>query len=84
MKNITYLKKIRFHLLVILVLSLNSSCLNSQALFQENIKDWFIKGDASWNFSNKELIGKIKNGAGFVMTQKKYKDFTEGHMYDNK
>ncbi|SKB24957.1 3-keto-disaccharide hydrolase [Maribacter arcticus] len=75
MKNINYLKKIRFHLLVILVLLLNISCLNSQALFQENIKDWFIKGDANWNFSNNELIGKIKNGAGFVMTQQKYKDF---------
>ncbi len=75
MKNINYLKKIKFHLLVILVLLLNISCLNSQSLFQENIKDWFIKGDANWNFSNKELIGKIKNGAGFVMTEQKYKDF---------
>jgi hypothetical protein len=75
MKNTNYLKKIRFHLSVILVLFLNISCLNSTALFQENIKDWFIKGDANWNFSNNELIGKIKNGAGFIMSQQKYKDF---------
>ena len=75
MKNTNYLKKIRFHLSVILVLFLNISCLNSKALFQENIKDWFIKGNANWNFSNNELIGKIKNGAGFIMSQQKYKDF---------
>ena len=75
MKNISHLKKIRFHLLVILVLFLNISCLSSRALFQETTKDWFIKGDANWNFSNNELIGKIKNGAGFVMTQDKYKNF---------
>src|SRR5210317_1037137 len=75
MKNTNYLKKIRFHLSVILVLFLNISCLNSKALFQENIKDWFIEGNANWNFSNNELIGKIKNGAGFIMSQQKYKDF---------
>lgn len=75
MKNTNYLKTIRFHLVAILVLILNISCLNSKVLFQENSKDWFIKGDANWNFSNKELIGKIKNGAGFMMTQQKYKDF---------
>lgn len=75
MKNTNYLKTIRFHLVAILVLILNISCLNSKVLFQENSKDWFIKGDANWNFSNNELIGKIKNGAGFIMTQQTYKDF---------
>jgi len=75
MKNTNYLKTIRFHLVAILVLVLNISCLNSKVLFQENSKDWFIKGDANWNFSNNELIGKIKNGAGFIMTQQTYKDF---------
>lgn len=75
MKNTNYLKTIRFHLVAILVLVSNISCLNSKVLFQENSKDWFIKGDANWNFSNNELIGKIKNGAGFIMTQQTYKDF---------
>lgn len=33
------------------------------------------KRDANWSLSNKELIGEIINGAGFVITQQKYKDF---------
>lgn len=69
------LKKLRFQLLIIPFLFLNLTCMNAQALFQENSKNWMIKGDANWEFNNNELIGNIVNGAGFVMTQQTYKDF---------
>jgi hypothetical protein len=75
MNDMNYLKKLRFHLLVIPVLFLNVMCLNAQALFQENTQNWLIKGDANWKFHNNELIGNIINGSGFVMTQQTYKDF---------
>ena len=71
----TYLKKTRLDALAILILLLNLSCNNTEALFQEDNKNWFEKGDAQWTFNNNELIGKVEEGAGFVMTQQAYKDF---------
>ncbi len=65
----------KFYVFIIAVLLLNSSCRNSQALFRENTKDWKIYGDAVWRFSNNELIGSIRKGAGFIMTQEAYNDF---------
>ncbi len=61
--------------LIILVLLLTISCQNSDSLFQENQKDWIEEGNAHWNFSNKELIGKVNDEVGFVMTKQTYKDF---------
>jgi hypothetical protein len=51
------------------------SCNQTSVLFLENSTDWDIHGDASWNFSDHELIGKITNGDGFVLTQQRYNDF---------
>ncbi len=51
------------------------SCTNSFVLFQENKKDWFVKGDANWVFTNKEWVGNIKSGFGYLVTNKSYKDF---------
>ncbi len=58
-----------------LVLSLTISCNNSQNLFQESSMDWSIVGEADWSFSNNELIGKVDEGSGFVLTKQTYKDF---------
>lgn len=69
------LKKLRLQLLIMPVLFLNLTCLNAQALFQENNQNWLIEGDANWEFHDNELVGNIVNGAGFVMTQQTYKDF---------
>ena len=75
MEYIDYLKKTRIHIIVLLVAFLNVSCDNSKLLFQENNTDWFEKGDANWGFFNNELIGKIKDGAGYLITKESYKDF---------
>jgi hypothetical protein len=69
------MKKARFYLLVIVAIFLNISCRNSQALFQENNINWKRTGDATWNFSDNELIGSVNKGAGFVITQQTYNDF---------
>ncbi len=70
------MKKLRIHSVIgVIVLFIIISCNQSQTLFQENPKDWDAYGDANWNFSNNELIGKITDGAGFVMTRQSYKDF---------
>ncbi len=75
MTNINFMKKARFYLLVIVAIFLNISCRNSQALFQENNINWKRTGDATWNFSDNELIGSVNKGAGFVITQQTYNDF---------
>jgi len=59
----------------VFVLFFTFSCNFSQRLFQENSKTWEANGDANWNFSNNELIGKITAGAGFVITKQAYQDF---------
>jgi len=65
-----------FSIIGLVVLFLISSCNSSQRLFLENSKTWEAHGEAIWNFSNNELIGKITDGAGFVMTMQTYQDFT--------
>ena len=69
------MKTIRLFLTIALMIFLFFSCHKSTVLFQENKSDWLKKGDASWNFSNNELIGKLNKGTGFIMTRKSYKDF---------
>ncbi|MCK5442420.1 MAG: DUF1080 domain-containing protein [Maribacter sp.] len=46
-----------------------------EVLFEENGSNWFTDGDATWQFENGELVGTVKDGAGFVMTEKEYTDF---------
>lgn len=65
----------KFKIIIILVLFLTISCQNSEPLFQEDQKDWIEEGDAHWNFTNNELIGKVNDEVGFVMTKQTYKDF---------
>jgi Domain of Unknown Function (DUF1080) len=68
-------KKTRLHLLILAVLALNSSCKNSQALFQESTSDWDKNGNATWGFSDGVLKGSITRGNSFVMTNQKFDNY---------
>ena len=59
-----------------IALFLMTACNAPQGTFGETVGDWKSYGEADWDFSNNELIGKITDGAGFVMLQQSYKDFT--------
>ena len=69
---LTYFVGVMFFLIV-------TSCLFKNAtpseLFEENKKDWFSSGDATWDFDDNELVGIAKGGTGLIMTKKRYKDF---------
>ncbi|MFK7934108.1 MAG: DUF1080 domain-containing protein [Saprospiraceae bacterium] len=52
------------------------SCQPARVIFQENPQDWKAYGDANWNYSDNELIGTITDGAGFVITQQPYQNFS--------
>lgn len=69
------MKHTNFYILFFGVFFLVASCKNTQRLFVETSNDWFSIGDAQWTFNNKELIANVKNGTGFVITNKSYKDF---------
>jgi len=75
MNYIDSLKKLISHLIILAFLFIGISCQNSEKLFQEDTKNWNISGDASWVFSNNQLIGSIKEGAGYIMTQESYDNF---------
>lgn len=75
MNFIDSIKKTRLHLLIPTMLILNSSCKNSQTLFQENASDWEKNGNATWEFSDGTLMGSITRGNSFVMTNQKYDDY---------
>jgi len=47
-----------------------------KALFVEDSKEWFQEGRASWKFDGDQIVGTSLGGSGFVMTNKKYKNFT--------
>ncbi len=71
-----FMKKMRVYLFVGLFTLLSAvACTDSNFLFQENSNSWETFGNAQWNFSKDVLIGKSKDGSGFVMTKKTYKDF---------
>lgn len=65
--------KKNFTILVVILLSISS--INSQELFQENSKDWHTVGNANWEFIDNELVGSLKSGAGFVVTDNTFKNF---------
>lgn len=69
------MKNIKFYLLIPGVFFLAVSCNTAQGLFQETAVDWFTTGAANWTYNQNELIGNSKNGTGFAVTCKSYKDF---------
>lgn len=69
------MKNIKFYLLIPGVFFLAVSCNTAQGLFKETTDDWFTTGTAHWTFNKNELIGNSKNGTGFAITSKRYKDF---------
>lgn len=75
MNFINSIKKTKLHLLIPSMLILNSSCKNSQTLFQENASDWDKNGNANWEFSDGVLNGSITRGNSFVMTNQKFDNY---------
>ena len=76
------MKSLRLHLSIAIVLFFSISCSKpgpsdpeSDVLFEENVNDWFMEGNAHWRFVNNELIGHLVGGSGFVMTRRAYQDF---------
>ncbi len=68
----------RIGILYALFLSLlvcNIGCHESRVLFQQDSDDWKTHGDAEWTFSDGVLVGKVHDGAGFVMAESSYRDF---------
>ena len=71
------MKKVGIHFTLCLSLLLfYTACNERQSLFQEGSNNWKTYGDAVWTFSDGILIGKVEDGAGFVMTDASYQDFT--------
>ena len=76
-RNIGFMKKVGFHFILFLSLSmLMAACNDGQMLFEEGSENWKAYGDAQWTFSNGVLVGKVEDDAGFVMTDASYQDFT--------
>jgi 3-keto-disaccharide hydrolase len=77
--KLNYMKNKQFYgsiLMVFLAVFLFTKCNSSnEVLFEENGNNWFADGDATWEFENGELVGTVKDGAGFVMTEMEYTDF---------
>lgn len=70
------MKKISVHLFFCSIILLSTlACTHSTTLFKENSEDWEIYGSGQWRFSSDTLIGKIREGSGFIMTKQAYKDF---------
>jgi hypothetical protein len=51
------------------------SCNHSQHISLDDSSCWDVQGDASWEFLEQELIGKVSNGAGYLTTKKDYNNF---------
>ncbi len=68
--------KITYYILSIIIILISFvSCQNPEELFKEKQDNWLTGGDATWSFDRGELVAKVNNGFGFVMTQKTYGDF---------
>ena len=62
-----------------LLIIFNSCGLDENAgkvIFVEDSNEWFQEGRASWKFDGNQLVGTSLGGSGFVMTNKKYQNFT--------
>ena len=62
-----------------LLIIFNSCGLGENAgkvIFVEDSNEWFQEGRASWKFDGDQLVGTSLGGSGFVMTNKKYQNFT--------
>ncbi len=62
-----------------LLIIFNSCGLGENAgkvIFAEDSNEWFQEGRATWKFNGDQLVGTSLGGSGFVMTNKKYQNFT--------
>lgn len=53
----------------------NSSTNEAETLFEVGSDDWSIEGDANWEFSNSEILGKIDSGFGYLVSKAVYENF---------
>lgn len=70
--------RFRSHFLGIVILCLIScSCKPSHELFSPTATNsWTQTGDAIWHYKHGEWIGDVREGAGYLLTEKSYTDFT--------
>lgn len=61
--------------LCLFVFVVNIGCNTPKKIFNENNQDWITNGNANWNFDKNTLVGSLENGAGFIITKNRYKDF---------
>ena len=73
MKNSIKLKVLG--LILISGLFVGFGLIKSQVLFEEDSKGWITYGDATWEFDKGELVGKVTNGSGAIMTKDSFKNF---------
>jgi len=73
------MKNISLFLLISACLSAcsNATTSNSDAiiLFAEHSDNWLIEGEANWTFESGELVGYADSTAGFLVSEKAFKDF---------
>lgn len=62
-------------LLIIFCFSCNSKIPANSNLFTEAGRNWFVSGASDWSYEGDELIGKIKCGSGFLMTERRFGNF---------
>lgn len=61
--------------LLLSVLLLVGACKSPQALYNGNVGDWEIAGDAEWSLSATDIVGESSGEMGFIKTTKAYGDF---------
>jgi hypothetical protein len=66
--------KTAFYLLFIYVGFLGA-CKSPQSLYNGNVGEWEMSGDAEWSLSSAEIVGESSGGMGFIRTLKSYDDF---------
>lgn len=69
------MNKSNLYLGVVATLLIVVSCKNTETLFQESKNNWITRGDASWDINNNELVGRVKDGSGFITSNNHFKSF---------
>ncbi len=70
MKELIY-----YSLILMCLFSCTTEDTKTQDLFLKDSGTWFEEGDATWEFADNVLVGRIDSGSGFVMTKDIFSDF---------
>ena len=69
-------KRAIFSLSFLIILLSSIGCKNTQTLFKEEGKDWIAGGNATWEYSDGDLVGSVTDReTGFAVTQEKYGNY---------